>query len=92
MARASLVSYLEENESGFLKSFIGVKCKHFPCVDVAVSLLFTQRLAFFLLLYSSNHPNDVVLTGRTGILLATQTASWAADRIIKSYGGSNCRI
>ena len=69
-----------------------VNSKYFPCVNVAVSLIFTQRLTLFFLLYSRNHLDDVVLTSRAGELLAAQTTSWATDCIGKSYGGSDCRI
>ena len=69
-----------------------VNSEYFPCVDVAVSLIFTQRLTLFFLLYSRNHLDDVILICRAGVLLAAQTTSGATDCIGKSYGGSDCRI
>ena len=69
-----------------------VNSKYFPCVNVAVSLIFTQRLTLFFLLYSRNHLDDVILICRAGVLLAAQTTSGATDCIGKSYGGSDCRI
>ena len=55
---------------------------YFPCVDVAVSLIFTQSLTLFFFLYSSNHLDDVILICRAGVLLAAQTTSWATDCIV----------
>ena len=97
-ARASLESYLLEEIGLFSATVLQcvavaiVNSEYFPCVDVAVSLIFTQRLTLFFLLYSRNHLDDVIFICRAGVLLAAQTTSGATDCIGKSYGGSDCRI